>query len=256
MIKILHVNFDAIHKKHFVYDRPAGDNFWLLLLIHTNSYIKVNDTEVKYPPNTMVLFKPGQKAFYRASDETYSNDWLRFETDDPMILETAIPSGIPFITREHVNMHMIYQLLTYEFMSENEINEAFMEKLVQAMFYKLNEAFDTKPSTTVCRNIHDLQNLIYKEPAKTWTIEDMASMLSISAGHLERVYKKTFGVTCMDDVIRSRISLAQKHLRSGYYSTEEIIQICGYNNSAHFYRQFKKIVGMTPLEYKKSQHKI
>lgn len=253
MINVLHVNFDAIHRNYFVYDRPSGDNFWLLLLIHTYSYIKVNDVELKYPPNTMILYKPGQRAFYRACEETYSNDWVRFETDDPQITEAPIPGGIPFVTRDNVFIHMLYQLLTYEFMTENEMKEAILEKLIQTMFYKLNEAFETKPSTPICRNLHDLQQLIYKEPAKNWTVDEMAAKLNISAGHLERIYKNTFGVTCMEDVIKSRINLAQKYLRGDDFNTEEIIQLCGYNNSAHFYRQFKKVVGMTPREYKISQ---
>jgi AraC-like DNA-binding protein len=253
MIKVLHVNFDAIHKGNFVYDRPAGDNYWLLLLIHTYSNIKVNDVELKYPPNTMLLYKPGQSAYYRANEETYSNDWLRFVTDDPQIITAQIPGGIPFVTRDYVYIHMLFQLLTYEFMSENDMKEPIMEKLIQTIFYKLNEAFETKPSTPLCRNLHDLQRLIYKEPSKNWTVDEMASKLNICVGHLEKIYKNTFGVTCMEDVIRSRINLAQKYLRSNDFNTDDIIQLCGYNNSAHFYRQFKRVVGMTPREYKTSQ---
>lgn len=253
MINVLHVNFDTIHKKDFVYDRPSGDDFWLLLLIHSYSYIRVNDVELKYPPNTMVLFKPGQSAFYRACDETYSNDWLRFETDDIQIIDAPIPGGIPFIARDHVYVHMLYQLLTYEFMTESKMKESIMEKLIQTMFFKLNEAFDTNPKTPMCRNLQDLQRLIYKEPARNWTVAEMASKLNISTGHLERIYKNTFGVSCMEDVIKSRINLAQKYLCSDVYNTDEIIQLCGYNNSAHFYRQFKKIAGVTPREYKISQ---
>lgn len=255
MINVLQVNFDASHRSDFVYDRPNGDNFWLLLLIHTFSKIKVNDVELRYPPNTVILFKPGQSAFYRACDDSYANDWLRFVTDDPQIVETPIPGGVPFITHDHVYIHMLYQLLSYECINESEMNEDILEKLVHAMFLKLGNAFDTKPKSSVCKNVYDLQRLLYKEPAKDWTIDEMAAKLNISPGHLERTYKRTFGLTCMEDVIQSRIKLAQKYLKNSDFNTGEIINLCGYNNSAHFYRQFKKVVGMTPREYKVSQTK-
>lgn len=262
MINVLQVNFDAIHKDNFIYDRPVGDDFWLLLLIHTYSYIRVNDVELIYPPNTMVLYRPGQSVFYRACEETYSgedtysNDWLRFQTDDPQIIDAPIPGGSPFIVHDHVYIHMLYQLLTHEFMADNKNKDVIMEKLIQTMFYKIAEVFDMRLSSPKCRNIYDLKNLIYKDPAKSWTIAEMASILNVSIGHLERKYKKTFGVTCMEDVIKSRIEQAQKYLQHDRHNTEDIIQLCGYNNSAHFYRQFKRIVGMTPHEYKVSQLKM
>ena len=35
------------------------------------------------------------------------------------------------------------------------------------------------------------------------------------------------------------------------YSIAAICFECGFNNVANFYRHFKKLMGMTPVEYKK-----
>jgi YesN/AraC family two-component response regulator len=82
----------------------------------------------------------------------------------------------------------------------------------------------------------------------------MAEKLNISVGYLEEIYKNTFGVTCMEDVISSRINLAKKYLLYDHYSIAEIVTLCGYRNIEHFFRQFKKITGITPNRFRNSPY--
>lgn len=59
--------------------------------------------------------------------------------------------------------------------------------------------------------------------------------------------KKTY----YDFLIEIRISHACRLLVEDLLPTEVICFECGFNNVSNFYRHFKKVSGMTPLEYKK-----
>jgi AraC-like DNA-binding protein len=89
------------------------------------------------------------------------------------------------------------------------------------------------------KSIHDLKTDIYERPDENWSVKLMADMLNISTGHLENTYKSIFGVSCMEDVIVSRITLAKTYLQNSTCSISEIISRCGYRSAEHFYRQFK-----------------
>lgn len=79
----------------------------------------------------------------------------------------------------------------------------------------------------------------------------MAKIISISPGYLQFIYKKLFGLSCMDDVIHSRIRLAKEYLRHELYTVAEIADRCGYRNVEHFCRQFKQMTGSSPKKFHK-----
>ena len=56
----------------------------------------------------------------------------------------------------------------------------------------------------------------------------------------------------MQDVIKNRIILAKDNLANTDYSIKKIANICGYSNTEHFSRQFKKETGMSPKQYRES----
>ena len=79
----------------------------------------------------------------------------------------------------------------------------------------------------------------------------MAETLSISPGYLQMIYKKSFGTSCMEDVINSRIRLAKEYLIHGPHTVAEVAYRCGYHNVEHFSRQFRQITGFTPKKFHK-----
>ena len=79
----------------------------------------------------------------------------------------------------------------------------------------------------------------------------MANSIHISEGYLQSIYKHFFNTTCIADVINSRIQTASELLISTNKSIEEIAETCGYQNTEHFIRQFKKSIGITPAKYRK-----
>lgn len=244
------VEYDVSHPGDFVFDIPEGHDCWLLILTNTPAIFCVDNEYIEYPQNSAVLYKPHQRIYYRASSETYGNDWIRFYTDEAYVITSPINCGVPFVINDPAYCHKLYQLLVNEYILNNTYKDITIDYLLRILFNKLLESYNYKHISPLFRNLNDLKMEIYRSPELMWTVAKMAERLNISSGYLEEIYKNTFGVTCMEDVINSRINLAKKHLLYDNYTIAEIVPLCGYRNIEHFFRQFKKIAGVTPNRFR------
>jgi AraC-like DNA-binding protein len=90
------------------------------------------------------------------------------------------------------------------------------------------------------------------QPGRNWSVSDMAEQLHISVGYLHLLYKRQFGVSCIDDVIESRVRQARDYLSHTQLRIQEIAALCGYNSAEHFSRQFHRQCGMSPGQYRRA----
>ncbi|WP_207425461.1 AraC family transcriptional regulator [Pedobacter sp. SYSU D00535] len=113
----------------------------------------------------------------------------------------------------------------------------------QTAFYQSTES-DTIRLNKVCT--YTLSN--YK---KDITLEEIASISNLSVTSFCRYFKMMTKKTYYDFLIEIRISHACRALVEDKLPTEVICFDCGFNNVSNFYRHFKKVTGITPLEYKR-----
>lgn len=97
--------------------------------------------------------------------------------------------------------------------------------------------------TDIIRHI----NQHYREPL---LLDDIAKQFFISKGHLCRVFKEVSGFGFSQYINITRIREAEHLLRTTDWSITHISEQCGFENFSHFGRVFKKLVGMSPREYR------
>lgn len=83
-------------------------------------------------------------------------------------------------------------------------------------------------------------------------LEDIAKEFNYSVGHLCRKFKLEIGDSIVNYIIKYRISMAMKLLfERADLSIEEIALDVGFNDVQFFDKTFKKLVKMTPGQYRK-----
>lgn len=254
MTTIFYAGYDAAHPSDFVYDIPKGHDFWLLIHAHTPAEFWVNGEIKAYPAHCAVLYPPHRKILYRACSERYVNDWVRFDSREPYVLETTLPLGVPIPLKDPAYCHQLFQLLVTEHFLESDYHELSIDYLFRILFNKLLEASQSNESTPHYQNLLDLRKAIHNQPGRDWSVAEMARQIHLSPGYLQSLYRATFGLSCMDDVIQSRIRLAKERLVHGHSRISDISELCGYRNVEHFSRQFRKLAGCTPRAYRRSAH--
>ncbi|WP_027087680.1 helix-turn-helix transcriptional regulator [Cohnella panacarvi] len=249
MNHIYYVECDATHASNFVFDIPQGHHCWLLVVTKTPAQFWVDGELKEYPAHSAILYQANQKIYYKACVDKYVNNWIRFESDEPYVMKTSLPFGVPFSLDDPDYCHKLFELLVIEHNFNRDYKNSSIDGLLRTLFNKLRESYCHNGFTPQYYSLLRLRSAIQSNPSDAWTVSKMADILSISPGYLQIIYKKTFGISCMEDVINGRIRLAKEYLSHGSQSIAEVAFQCGYHNVEHFCRQFKQITGLTPKKF-------
>jgi AraC-like DNA-binding protein len=90
--------------------------------------------------------------------------------------------------------------------------------------------------------------------AQAHDLETLARNAKVSVTYLCRLFKAYTGKTVVGYLVERRIQAALWKLREGNAKTIEIALACGFNDLAYFNRAFKRIVGITPSDYRRKMH--
>jgi transcriptional regulator GlxA family with amidase domain len=82
------------------------------------------------------------------------------------------------------------------------------------------------------------------------SIDQLSEMVAISKRNFERRFKKATSNTPVEYLQRVKIEAAKKSLESGRENINEIMYAIGYSDSKAFRNLFKKITGLSPLNYR------
>lgn len=77
----------------------------------------------------------------------------------------------------------------------------------------------------------------------------LAKICNISESYLKKLFIKKFGIPPVKYIVQLKINYACDLLRTGLYSISDVSEICGYNNSHFFSRQFKEYLGISPTTF-------
>lgn len=82
------------------------------------------------------------------------------------------------------------------------------------------------------------------------SVADLARRAAMSERHFLRMFRKTFDTSPLEHLLRLRIRRATELLQAGRCNITETAYKCGFSDSNYFSRQFRRILGMSPRQYK------
>jgi len=99
------------------------------------------------------------------------------------------------------------------------------------------------------------QEFIEKNVADKISVEDLASKFAIGRRNFERRFKKATNNTPVEYIQRVKIEAAKKSLEASRKNVTEVMYDVGYSDTKAFRTVFKKITGMSPLDYRNKYNK-
>jgi two-component system response regulator YesN len=83
------------------------------------------------------------------------------------------------------------------------------------------------------------------------SLEETAAEIQISPGYLSRLMKQSTGFSFVEYLTRARINKALKLMADPTVKVFEVADRVGYRSQHYFSRAFRKVLGVSPSEYKK-----
>lgn len=103
-------------------------------------------------------------------------------------------------------------------------------------------------SLQIVKTIEYVNNHLYENIK----ISDIADYINLNQFYLSTLFKQETGINLKDFILKKKIETAKNMIDYSNYSFIEIADSLGFCSQSYFILSFKRIVGMTPKDYKDS----
>ncbi|WP_165942898.1 AraC family transcriptional regulator [Marinomonas flavescens] len=247
------------HAKGHRMERLTHDDHLLIYCIEGKGKIRVNQKNIAVNSGDLVVLTRGTAHQYASSANfPWTIYWCHFDgvLSDDFINHLEIPID-KFVI--HLGLH------------SNLVNE--FEALLEARHssYHLNAFINAANQLRqILTHIALLQPLVRSQDADSFDLEKihslmhahiheqlnidtLASCVNLSKFHFIKRYKEATSTTPINHFIQLKIERACHLLDISTRTIAEIAFMLGYNDAYYFSRIFKKIMGISPTQYRKLQ---
>jgi AraC-like DNA-binding protein len=124
--------------------------------------------------------------------------------------------------------------------------------MLQALLFQLNREQASQQAPPSGHKIERLLQRIQDNPAKWWTVAEMAEYCNISENYLRTLFRKHTGLAPKEYIDNLKMNRAVEMLNNPQMKIYEIAERLGYVDNYHFIRRFTKILGQSPGKYRKT----
>ncbi|MCS7463507.1 helix-turn-helix domain-containing protein [Paenibacillus doosanensis] len=132
-----------------------------------------------------------------------------------------------------------------------EIVKWFKVELFEPIIGFLN----TQAESQYVNIANQMVKLVHERFDQEISLEACATILSFHPVYLSRVFKKEMGINFSEYLAEYRMNMAKTWLETTNLKISEIAEKLNYTNTTAFIRTFRKIVGMTPGQYRDQYNK-
>lgn len=161
---------------------------------------------------------------------TQMSNWLEYGTKIEAIVETYLKKMV-FIAQKSIDPGVM------------EVSKVYVALLADM-------AHKTNCTPIVMLTQKYIENNFYKEDL---SLQEVADHMQISATYLSRLLKQEIGLSFIDYLTHVRVSKAVQLMGDPGIKMYEIAERVGYSSQHYFSTAFKKVFGVSPIEYRKGR---
>ncbi|MEC6746993.1 AraC family transcriptional regulator [Marinilactibacillus sp. XAAS-LB27] len=244
------------HTPEFKMHRPNGVPNYVLLYTKTSASFTIKDETTLVESNSIVIIEPDSPYSYHNASGQYIDDWFHFECETFIFDKSGLPCNTFIPVVESTNINLLLQELIWEYNYAPEIvRDQNLSMLIQLILNNVYVSYSVEPTkyaySPFNRKLKKLRLDIQSSITLNYDPTEIAASMDISTSYFQHLYKQLFGISFRKDIIQIKIVHAKHLMSTTKLSISQIANQCGYATEVHFYRQFKKVTGMTPSTYKK-----
>jgi AraC-like DNA-binding protein len=202
------------------------------------TYTQNGKTYISDPGKAVIL--PKGKSYSIYGDKKGIFPVINFECTSPL------PETITILPINNIQtfLHDYEQMKSLMLFSKNRTK---IISILYGIIHRLSMSSGTE-TETLLPAIKYLENN-YSDPMLTNKI--LAKQCAISEVYFRKLFHLQYNTTPKQYVMEIRTDKAKQLLTDGILKINVIAEMCGFSNSYHFCRVFRKRTGLTPTEYMK-----
>lgn len=193
---------------------------------------------------------------------------LSQETVDLILLDLHMPQMDGFAVLEYLRDHEELRKIPVVVVTGVELTTSEIERLNRGVItilekglYSLDESVDRintalerkrRLSSEAQRLVRKAMAYIHENYAKNISRHDIAHYINVSDDHLTFCFRQELNVTPIEYLQRYRVRQARQLLKDSDRSISEIALDVGFTDSGYFSRIFRRIIGMSPENFRRS----
>jgi AraC family transcriptional regulator len=168
------------------------------------------------------------------------------------IAENARVLNIPAVF-EHGMVPWLARRLYGEYRRRDDLALLAMEGLVLEILAEVSR-HRVHPERTPPRWLLRARDLLQARFTEDLTLNEIGTEVGVHPVHLARVFRRQFNCTPGDYVRRLRVDAACRLLATSELPLVEIALTAGFADQSHFTKTFRRLVQMTPGQYRRTFH--
>ncbi len=174
-------------------------------------------------------------------------DVLRYppvSVKDPIVLELG----------EDVRFYIRQLSLEWDSESGSEVAEHLASLILYHVFGELlgENTHAGAALSTVASPIGMIEAYINSNYAKNITLDDLSPVVHLCNKQVARIIKREYGMTLSQLLAQKRVGAAEMLLKNSNLKVSEIAERVSPGAENYFFAAFKKLTGMSPLQYRKT----
>ncbi|MEH7490633.1 helix-turn-helix domain-containing protein [Neobacillus niacini] len=134
----------------------------------------------------------------------------------------------------------------------NRLDE--VKSLAREVLYTFANKVKQVKDERYSKTITTCKDYIYKHIYEEINHNDIAHKVELSPKYLSALFKKEVGITVSDYIQQTKIDEVKKLLAYSKTPISEICSLLNFNDQSYFTKVFKKVVGITPKQYRERHH--
>lgn len=251
------VGFFPKAREHYREREEGADQYILIYCMEGKGVIEVED-EVYHlgKADAFCIPRHTRHRYYADEKEPWSILWVHFKGENTDYFPVEDRKIVHVNSRHSQNRMVVLFKLLFRVLERNYIlgNFIYISQVVSLILSEIYFREKVDESTVQNRHVTMVIRYMYDNLDKSLTLETLSEEVQLSKSYLNSIFKSQTEHSPIDFFIHLKMQEACKLLKSTDLYIYEVSGRLGYDDQYYFSRIFKKMVGMSPKEYRNGDY--
>lgn len=251
------VGFFPKAKEHYREREEGADQYILIYCTEGKGIIEVEDQIYRLEKSDAFCIPRNVRHKYYADEkEPWSILWVHFKGDNTNYFPLEERKIVHINSRHSDNRMMVLFNLLFRVLERNYTigNFIYISQVLSLILSEIYFREKVDESSVQDRHVTMVIRYMYQHLRENLTLEEISEEVQLSKSYLNAVFKAQTGKSPVEFFIHLKMQEACKLLKSTDYYIYEVSSELGYTDQYYFSRIFKKVVGVSPKDYKNGDY--